>query len=39
MLFEEKISETAFSMSDLKEAVDTDFLEAGRGYHQLSSVQ
>ena len=39
MLFEQKISETAFSMSDLKEAVDTDFLEAGRGYHQLSSVQ
>ena len=31
LVFEHKISETAFSMSDLKEAVDTDFLEAGRG--------
>lgn len=35
LVFEQKISETAFSMLDLKEAVDTDFLEAGRGQHNL----
>ena len=33
-LFNGKISETAFSMMDLKDAVDSDFLEAGRGTFQ-----